>query len=235
MINVNDLYIYLRDLMRKDSIGWTSSDEYNRLLVLAQNDLFEFYLEQVQSNHRMTTGLRVFVKEQTIAGVAGYYDLPADFRYKLEVGIRTIENAENCDDSPIVNFYPADQANSDKLLLLGESTIRKPSIANNRYYYEFIGGKIKVTPVTTAKLYLKYYRQPAVATRAYTLNTTTFEEVYNSGTSIQLEWPAEEFNSFVEILLFYKGIQMRDAELVQWLNAKRTAIIPSSVNNSMQQ
>jgi len=55
------------------------------------------------------------------------------------------------------------------------------------------------------------------------------EEVYNDATSTQLEWNSEELSTFVDMVLFYKGIILRESELISWIHAKRSVPIPTNI------
>lgn len=231
MIDVDVLYKSIKDLLRKDFNGWISSDEFNRMLALAQNDIFEYYLFAIQKNHRITNALRTFIEESNLTVVSGYADLPENFRYKLEVLFEIIENGEDC--VPVTTMKPGTQLNSDKPGMRYESVILSPDISKKQLAYEFIGDTIKVHPNNfIGRIYLKYYRKPARAERAYTVNSTTFEEVYDQGFSTQLEWNEEEMSNFVDVMLFYNGLKTRESPIIEWLGVKNSRSFTNHINQT---
>lgn len=234
MIDVDVLYKSIKDLLRKDFNGWVSSDEFNRILGLAQNDMFEYYLYLVQKNHRLTNALRGFIEETYLTVTSGYAELPENFRYKLEVLFEIIENGQDC--VPTTTLKPGSQLNSDKPGLRYESVILAPSIAKKQLCYEFIANNIKVHPTAfIGRIYLKYYRHPVQPSRAYTLNTATFEEVYDEPSSVQLEWPAEELSNFVDVMLFYNGLKTRESPIIDWLGVKNSESMLNHINKTALQ
>lgn len=229
MISVQQLWLSQKDFTRKDHAGYTSTDEFNRMLNQAQSELFEYYLMKIQQNTRQVAALQPFVVEQYLSGTQ-YYNLPEDYRYKLEVGFELVENGPDC--TPVSELRSANHYTSDKDLLSIESPIRGPSVTRKIFGYEFIANQIKTYPVDfNGRVYLKYYREPVTVARGYTLNTTTQEEEYDAGSTVDLEWPASEEYIFRDILLMYKGIILRESEIVQWIVNKR-GTMPESVHNT---
>jgi len=223
MIDIETLYITVNnDLARKDHAGYTSTDEFNRITNLIQGVLCDFYIEK--NDARAKEPLRHLITEVKIQG-SEYYDLPDNYRQKLEVYLESISSS--CENGVVFTNVNADHLDVDEWGLNMESVIRK-----NQPAFGFIGNKIKVRPSTfIGRVYLKYYRNPTDASRAYTLNLTTKEEEYNAGSSVHLEWPASELTNFVDLHLLYKGISIRNTELVQFAMGKQQMNLKTAMNN----
>ena len=46
------------------------------------------------------------------------------------------------------------------------------------------------------------------------------EEDYDPATSIDLQWGEQDQTNLVDLMLFFKGIQVREGELLQWVVQK---------------
>ena len=229
MISMLSLWESVRDLTRKDHAGYTSKEEFNRLVANAQSDLFEYYIGICQIDARAKMALQWLIVEATLTkALPQYYNLPSTFRYPLNVGAVVIESA---DCTPSIDNYPSDEWSSDEDLLTLRSPIRKPSIAKRRFAHEFIGGQIKMWPKDfTGRVYFKYYKEPPTAILGFTLNTTTQEEEHSAGTTTDLAWPASEKENFIELLLLYKGVILKKGDLVNWVQSKKSInSLPESV------
>lgn len=231
MISMLSLWESVRDLTRKDHAGYTSKEEFNRLVNnQAQQDLFEYYISVAGINSRARMALQPFIVEATLTQtLPQYYNLPSDFRYPLNAGAVVLESG--CD--PIIENYPSDHWSSDEDLLSLRSPIRKPSIAKRKFAHEFLTGKLKSWPKEfTGRYYLKYYKTPPTATLGYTLNTSTQEEEHNAGTTVDLAWPTSETQNFIDLLLLYKGVILTKGDLVNWVQAKKSLnSLPESVRD----
>lgn len=224
MIDIERLYLIVNnDLARKDHAGYTATDEFNRTVNLIQQSLFDFYIEK--NDARAKEPLRPFIFETFISKTSvSYYDLPSDYRQKLELGFDYLTS--DC-GTYSHNVKSADYLDYNEVLLNNESDIRL-----NEPSYSFVGTQVKTTPTSfLGQIYLKYYRNPVDAVRAFTLNVSTQEEEYNAGSSTHLEWEVMEIPNFVDLMLMYKGIAVRSTELTQWVMAKGQFEIKTAVNN----
>lgn len=232
-IGVNDLWLAVRDLSRKDHAGYTSSDEFNRILVQAQALLAEYYLETVHSNARSSSALRpLFTVVDLSPASSLYYNLPADFMEKAAVQLRFVRS--NGTATPTIERYPADILHEDEAKYTITSAVRRPRLdVPDSYAVQFLNGQIYV-PMDgfTGKVTLSYWKYPPTATRAYSLNLTTQEEEYDAGSSIDLVWNIQDLPNFVDLMLFHKGIAIRDSEILSWVAAKKgLSLIPEQVRD----
>lgn len=225
MIDINKLYLLVNnDIARKDHAGYTSTDEFNRQVNVVQNLLFDFYIEK--NDARAMEPLRPFVTESYIPSATEYYPLPSDYRQQLEVGFEFVTGGD-CDTPPTKIIKSADLLSHDEVLLTSESPIR-----SQERQYSFIGGDIKISPADfIGNVYLKYYRYPVDATRGFILDVATQEEVYDIESSVNLEWDSLEMPNLVDLMLIYKGISVRNTEIIQWAMGKQSMELKTAVNN----
>lgn len=218
MIEVQGLWLEMKDLLRKDHAGYTSTDEFNRSLVTAQSVIFNFYLRIAQETTQIIDALAPFVEEAFVEKVGNYYPDPADYRHKLEIGAVTYESG-GC-DGPIKTYHVARVLKSGEVLLTLSSPIRAPKLSDPAV--ERLASKWKIYPESfVGNLYLKYYREPNVAERGFVLNLSTQEEEYNAATTTDLEWGASQRENFIDVLLALKGLALRENPVVQWAASRQ--------------
>jgi hypothetical protein len=103
--------------------------------------------------------------------------------------------------------------------MITTSQIRKPDASTNSFWHEFLSQGIRVHPTNyTGNVYLKYIAQPDEATRAVTI--VGDEEQYDAGSTVDLVWPEQEETRFVDLLLHYKMVEIRDPLLVEFFQLK---------------
>jgi hypothetical protein len=213
MISVQDIYLERQDLARKDHAGWISGEEFNRRLDMCQRILFEYYIQHLDENDSQGA-LQAFFKERALVRSSGLYLLPDDMEQ-------------------ILNVYTEDPACGDKTLILAPiqdraeimmhltSPIRGFSL-NKRHGSERLNDKLRIYPTTFAgRVNLKYYARPPAAFRAFTFNTTNNSEVYDAANSVNLQWGYTEKQNFVDLILLFDGVMMRDSELLQWASIRK--------------
>lgn len=210
MISLQTLWLNVRDLSRKDNIGgYLGNDEFNRQVALAQTILFDYYYARKNETEARET-LAPFQQSSLIKKASGAYALPDDYRNKLDAGLA------------IGNIYkPVHFPARDELMMSLSSPVRGPSLERNVIVGELRDTDIQVWPDTDYKLFLRYYQNPPVATRAVTVDVSEIEEVYDDGSTINLIWPAEKIQDFIDMLLLFKGLAIRDSSLIEWVQGHR--------------
>jgi hypothetical protein len=221
MINIEVLYQTVRTLLRKDHAGWISSDEFNQVVALAQEAMFGFYLDS-ENERDANDALNPFEKTAPLTKIApGQFSMPTDYKARIEA----VTNSTASDCSTEVNYTPVRFITRQSEYLTLSSPIRGPKIDSPKCVIR--GDVLTVYPGKVPNVTLRYYRQPIEAIRAYTLNTISQEEEYDEANSVNLEWSAGRLDNFVDYLLYYKGLSLRETELIQWVQAKQV----TTVNN----
>ena len=220
MINVNNLYIRVKDLSQKNRAGYFSVDEYNRHLQDALNLLFEYYAEDFEKTGKIIDSLRPFIKKGDLAITNSFCDFPTDYRHYLSLAYRNVVNSETCGENPIIDIIGMDYRATDEWDDANDSPIRKPNILKRVVAYRFINGQIE-TSQERGVVQMTYLSKPSGATMGYTVNVTTLEEEYNPSTSVQIPFLEQDETNLTDIILFLLGIQIKENALMQYVGSKR--------------
>lgn len=221
MIDVNKIYIRVNhDLTRKSKSGYTSGDEFTRDLNDVQEILFNYYQSFFQANQRVVDVLRPFIVESYLPISGGYASLPDNYRHKIEIGYALIENAPDCGEKPTIDVCPMRHYKENEALQRAKNSIRKPSLEKGTMGFTYVGNDIKLHPSDLAgSVYLKYFRKPIQVNWGYTLDTVNDNEVYDPVTSVDLEWTETETANIINLMLFYRGLEIRENALIQWASS----------------
>lgn len=218
MIQVNTLYLKVQDTLVKNQSGYFSNDEFNRNIELAQNDIFDFYLDLDGASQRIHDALAPFLKRLE-ANAGSVIPLPADYRSKrdAEVMVNQMQDGQAVFKWKECSFLQTDEAAGVR-----SSAVLMPSKKNSSYWFEVLSDGIHVLPEDfTGKFRMLYLCHPAAASRAVTINPTTQTEEYDEGATTNLKWNSQQFNVFHDVICFYQGFQVRESEVVQWLMARK--------------
>ena len=201
-----------------------SSEEFNRNLEEAQSLLMDWYYSSFEKNEKTLDSLAPFIKETTLSISNQFVSFPSDYRYKLEVGYNYTTNSCNGGE-PSVDVKGMQHLKTGEVLKTLSSAIRKPYIntakGTGKFAYTFVNNKIKVFPKElVGSVYFKYISDPPAALYSTTIDATTQEEDYSSANSINLQWSEQDQTNLVDLLLFFKGIQIRESLLLQWVMQK---------------
>lgn len=219
MISIEWLYKRLEDLSRKDKAGYMSDTEFTRDVNQASNILLEYYHLQYEKGQNTLDALQPFITEKRLPIVNGYVDFPSDYRHRLELGYIYVTNTNKCEDNPPTQDpYPMDYLNSNEEMHNERSPIRKSSIEKKRFYHLFVNNKIKVLPSSlTGFVNLKYIRRPIDALYSVKFDTINRQQNFDAATSVDLEWSEQESHNIVDLLLFFKGLEVRETALINWV------------------
>lgn len=77
---------------------------------------------------------------------------------------------------------------------------------------------IQIYPITITAVDFAYWRWPADPVFAY--NQHEGYITYNSAASVEFEWPIDIHLDLVRMMLEYMGVNLREAEIVQYANTK---------------
>ena len=94
-ISVQNLFLRVQDLSRKDKAGYLSNDEFNRNLADSQDLLMEYYYRRFEESQDVVDVLHSFIQEARLPiGAGGFVDLPTDYRHRLDVLVEVVQNAD---------------------------------------------------------------------------------------------------------------------------------------------
>lgn len=222
MINVNSLYIRIKDLSQKNRAGYFSVDEYNRHLQDALNLLFEYYAEDFEKTGNIIDNLQPFIKktDPPLTITNSYCPFPADYRHFLALAYRNVVNSEDCGENPTIDEIGMDYRATDEWDDAKNSPIRKPDITKRIVAYRFINGQIE-TSQERGTVAMTYLSKPSGAVMGFTVDSGKPEEIYDPNTSVQIPFLEQDETNLTDIILFLLGIQIRETALIQYVSQKR--------------
>lgn len=208
-MNINEIYKLVSYMVDKYQGAYLSPDDFNMAVNAAQRQYLNFLTGETaefnQGTRRpqggfsndVTTGgsLSNFLKESDLTITAQLAAQPSDF-YKISA-MRTTDND-----------YAIKRVGADKVYAYVNNPIDNPT-ATDPIYTE-IGTNFKFWPSTLAAAKIVYFKKPADAKWAY-----TGDLVYDSGNSVQLEWPENDHMDIVYRTLGIIGINLKDGDLIR--------------------
>lgn len=209
-LNVNDLYVFVQKLIRKNQAGSLSSTEFNTFWNDAQRaymgDLLGRF--QLRSNGKlgMNTGLILnetiltklapFTKTDTLTITSGSVAKPTGLLYRLALRISDFD----------VVFINHGQISEVK-----KSVIDAPSVAENKYYAYEIEGTYKFLPATVTSAEINYIGDVTDIVWGYTLDGNG-RQVYSAGASTQSKWDDISNMEITKRMLQDIGISLKDRD-----------------------
>lgn len=212
MILMQDLFLRVNtDLVKKGLGGFANNSTFNRAVNEAQVILMEYYAEKYRFSQNLADAVLPFLETADIAITSGTFSFPSDYRHLLSAAYISYTNS---DGEPVETETILNESLPNEQLY----AYRKPTLGKPKTYKYELGAVNKIKPSTLAgKVRVTYLRVPAEASRAVTNNVTTDDEDYNAGSTVNLEWPSHEFVNFVDLLMFAKGVEIRETDLVNWV------------------
>lgn len=224
MINVANIFNSVSDLSRKKDAGYTSFEEFNRHLNAAQNVLLRYYYKLFEEAQIVVDSVFPFIVESQLQIEPNAFVLmPADYRYRLEVGYLEIFNP-SCDSptgQPEIKPKPMQYLVANEVMETLASPIRRPSKEKGIYKHSFSNNVMNVYPKDlTGYVNFKYLRDPRPAKYAVTIDVVNRIEVYDPLTSVDPEWLEQDADNLVDLILMYMGLAIRENAIIQWLSQK---------------
>lgn len=181
--------------------GYDSQDEVNRKISEIQTELMSFLVNFYETNNQVKDLLAPFVTSGSDTLTNGILAKDADYVRLVSIDI---------------DGYPCYPTRVNAVPLLKKNTIRRPSIANNLYYYAFKDDEIQIYPEEVTNANYEYIRQPADALITLT-PVSQANIVYQDPTSTaDFEWPEEAFNLLLYMYWEKLGIEMKEGILVEY-------------------
>lgn len=228
-ISVNYLRERVRSLASKGQAGYTTNQDFNLGLQSAVWTLFEYWTKQFEQTRRIADALQEFINRTTITTTNGNANLPDDYVHELETWVKWIDN--QCKNGPDIQFCPADYMNTDEVAKTLKSNIRKPSVDKGIFRFTIDGGKFYGYPENVTEWEFKYLAKPNIPKNNGIPNyyVTTLQsnpqgdfEQFDATNSTDIPFPEHQTENFVDLLLFYLGIEIKDNAIVQYAQLKST-------------
>jgi hypothetical protein len=220
MISPQFIFDRVAALSKKDKAGYMSAQEFTDDLNQAQEILMEYYYDRFEDSQKTVDSLQPFIKESNLPISNGFVAFPSDYRHRVEVSYNLTE--KNCEGPPKLVKCPMPHLHINERSETLQSSVRRPSLKKKRFYHSYVNNKLQVFPSDLlGTVCFTYIIQPPEAKYAVTIDVFNDEENYDPINSIDLIWNAQDSEELVSIMLLFKGIQVRESALIQWVNEKQ--------------
>lgn len=183
--------------------GFDSEDETNRKIAEIQTALMNVLSPLYETNQQVAELLSPFVSYGQSTLTDGYLVKETDH-------VRII--------SLSVGGYPVFPTRVNSIAMLKQNSIRRPSSADNRYYYAIKDDGIQIYPEEAMIVDFDYISRPSEAKITKTpvsANDNVYETLTADG---DLEWPEEAFNLLLYMFLDRLGVEMKEQLLIEYGN-----------------
>lgn len=212
--SVNDIYGFLKFLLRKNQSGSVSATEFFYSWNSEQSAYFMDLKGRFQArnnekqggvntglieNETIETKLSPFTKNDTITITSGDGPKPADCSYLLALRI---------------NGKPVFHINKNQIATVNDNVIDPPDIDEDCYYYTPYLSKYTFLPSTVTEAEIDYIATPVDIVWAYTI--VGGRQVYNSGASVQPQWLQEDIVEITKRTLATFGVSYHDNDFTQF-------------------
>lgn len=215
-LTVNDLYVFVQKLIRKNQAGSLSSTEFNIFWNDAQRaymgDLLGRFQLRANGKLGMNTGLILnetiltklspFTKTATLTISGGSVAKPTGLLYRLALRI---------DDFDVVFI------NHGQISEVKKSVIDAPSVADNKYYAYEIESTYKFLPASVTSAEINYIGDVTDIVWGYTLDGNG-RQVYSSGASTQSKWDDISNMEITKRMLQDIGLSLKDRDFQNFGN-----------------
>ena len=217
-ISVDNVYTKVLSILNKESRGFLTPGEFNKIGSQVQLDL----LDKAFYDYN-----RAVVRQSAGRGGQGYADIPRKIQDKIDPFYATSSISLSSGVGTLPTFYniiniSADSRLTDverieksKLSFLLSSPLTAPSTTFPIYY--ITGGTITVNPSSLSTVQMDYVSVPADPNWGHTTDSTTgaltFDNTVGNFTDFELH-PSEEVELVLGILK-YAGVVIKDPSVIQ--------------------
>ena len=216
MIGIDSLYnTVTKYLVLKGKGGYGSNAQFNDDVRRAQLYLLNYYINRYDESSIIEESLSPFIVETSFDLAAYTAAKPTDFRHKISAKYEYALNNADCTDTTLKGF-PLVELTVNDWFSTHASTIRGASLEKERGYYSIINDTMRFS-FKNGTVTMNYIKVAPTATRAVVLDTGTDNENYTSTGTIDLIWNSSDENNLVDIMLWFKGLQIRESEILNWV------------------
>lgn len=213
MIDIINLNKIVNEGFAKDfGSGYSNSDEFNQKVELAQSILLGYYTSLYPRTINSQKAISPLVKEvgfpNNIDEVAN--ELPSDYTYHISAVLYRWEKV-GCETKRLRDniIWNATPENIDAFLL---SPIR-----GTEPWYVLQSGGVVFYNTSGKEPRLKYIGKYTEAKLVTTIDNVSRQEIPDVINSVDLGWNETFLNEFVNLLLFFKGVELRDERLLTYI------------------
>ena len=215
-ISVDNVYTKVLSILNKESRGFLTPGEFNKIGSQVQLDL----LDKAFYDYN-----RAIVRQSAGRGGQGYADIPRKIQDKIDPFYATSSISLTSGVGTLPTFYNIINVSADsrltdverieksKLSFLLSSPLTAPSTTFPIYY--ITGSTITVNPSSLSTIQMDYVSVPADPVWANTVDSTTGALTFDSANAVDfILHPSEEVELVLGVLK-YAGVVIKDPSVIQ--------------------
>lgn len=214
-MDLNEAYTLLNFYINKSQGGWYPPEELTLIVDRAQKTLYNTYYTKYSTSQRLDDALAPFKVDYQFTNITspnGLITTPADYLDLL--GIYTIVTGSD----NITRKKPVEVVNEEELVYRLNSQV-VPVTVNQPIAVIKQDWNIQLYPEQAQAGIVMYLRQPVTPVYAYSVVSGRVI-VYNEADSVQLEWSDKDVETILLIALNGLGINLSEADILQWSELK---------------
>jgi|TARA_R100001510_G_C7597898_1_gene165405 hypothetical protein len=215
-ISVDNVYTKVLSILNKESRGFLTPGEFNKIASQVQLDL----LDKAFYDYN-----RAIVRQSAGRGGQGYADIPRKIQDKIDPFYATSSISLTSGVGTLPTFYNIINVSADsrltdverieksKLSFLLSSPLTAPSTTFPIYY--ITGSTITVNPSSLSTIQMDYVSVPADPVWANTVDSTTGALTFDSANAVDFTLHPSEEVELVLGVLKYAGVVIKDPSVIQ--------------------
>ena len=215
-ISVDNVYTKVLSILNKESRGFLTPGEFNKIASQVQLDL----LDKAFYDYN-----RAIVRQSAGRGGQGYADIPRKIQDKIDPFYATSSISLTSGVGTLPTFYNIINVSADsrltdverieksKLSFLLSSPLTAPSTTFPIYY--ITGSTITVNPSSLSTIQMDYVSVPSDPVWANTVDSTTGALTFDSANAVDFTLHASEEVELVLGVLKYAGVVIKDPSVIQ--------------------
>lgn len=220
MIDVNEVYLIIQNLLRKNQQGYLTPAEYIRYANMAVRSRFNelygrletvvdgkqrrnAYADNQQTDEKLSVYL-VVASAQSVDSTTGQISKPA--------GLIRMDSINHTTTSILPGkVVPVKRRNKDQESFMANNAVTPPT--EEYPFYVDYGAYYQVYPKDIGDIDWSYLGNPIDVNWAYTLDGSG-RPIYNSGASVHFQFEAVEIGNIVSKVLGYAGKSVGDIQAI---------------------
>ena len=215
-ISVDNVYTKVLSILNKESRGFLTPGEFNKIGSQVQLDL----LDKAFYDYN-----RAIVRQSAGRGGQGYADIPRKIQDKIDPFYATSSISLTSGVGTLPTFYNIINVSADsrltdverieksKLSFLLSSPLTAPSTTFPIYY--ITGSTVTVNPSSLSTIQMDYVSVPADPVWANTVDSTTGALTFDSANAVDFTLHPSEEVELVLGVLKYAGVVIKDPSVIQ--------------------
>jgi hypothetical protein len=207
-MSIDEAKRFLELLSQKTQSGGFTPTQFNLAVQRAQMQLYERDYKVWQQTEEVTEAMSYFITSNApfVVPTTGKLSYPAGYLHTVDVRRYYVPSSGNGVQIQCKEVKAAD-VGEIQISRLTPATLRFPKFVEYDLFWQFY-------PKNVGNVIIDYFRQPTNPVWGFTI--VNGRDVYNPATSTQFEFPDFSHNEIMGVACGYLGINIRDAELLQF-------------------